>query len=57
VDWLLIAAAVTIFAVLGGMACIPHMEIQMGWLLALSLAMIAALVAAGLALWRVTKFT
>ena len=57
VDWLLIAAAVTIFAVLGGMARIPHMEIQMGWLLALSLAMIAALVAAGLALWRVTKFT
>jgi hypothetical protein len=33
------------------------MEIQMGWLLALSLAMMAALVAAGLALWRVTKFT
>jgi hypothetical protein len=36
---------------------VPHMEIHMGWLIALSLAMLLVLLAAGLALWRVTKFT
>jgi hypothetical protein len=57
VDWLLIACAICIFAVLGAMARVPHMEIQMGWLAALSIAMLLVLLAAGLALWRVTKFT
>jgi glucose uptake protein GlcU len=57
VDWLLVTAAVSIFAAFGTLATIPHMEIRMGWLLALTVAMVAALVGAGLALWRVTKFT
>jgi hypothetical protein len=39
------------------MARVPHMEIQVGWLVILSLTMLAVLLAAGLALWRVTKFT
>ena len=57
VDWLLIAGASLIFVLLGAMARVPQMEIQMGWLVALTLAMLLVLVAAGLALWRITKFT
>jgi len=56
-DWLLIGAATAIFLGLGTMARVPHMEIQMGWLVGLSLAMLLVLFAAGLALWRVTRFT
>jgi drug/metabolite transporter (DMT)-like permease len=57
VDWLLIVGASLIFVLLGAMARVPQMEIQMGWLVALTLAMLLVLVAAGLALWRITKFT
>ncbi len=56
-DWLLIATAVSIFVAFGILARIPHMEIHMGWLVALSLAMLLVLVAAGVSLWRVTRFT
>jgi drug/metabolite transporter (DMT)-like permease len=57
IDWLLVGGATLIFVVLGWLARVPRMEIHMGWLAALSLAMIVVLVAAGLALWRLTKFT
>jgi glucose uptake protein GlcU len=57
VDWLLVAAATSIFVAFGAMARVPHMEIQMGWLIGLGLAMLLVLLAAGIALWRVTKFT
>jgi len=57
IDWLFIAAAVFIFAALGAMARVPEMEIGMGWLAALSLAMLVVLVAGGVALWRITKFS
>ena len=56
-DWLLVGGAVLLFAALGAMAQIPHMEIQMGWLIALSLAMLGVLVVGGVVLWRVTKFS
>ena len=56
-DWLLVAAATFIFVVLGALAHVPKMEIQMGWLFGLSAAMLVVLVAAGVALWRVTRFT
>ena len=57
VDWVLIGGATLIFVLFGLMAEVPHIEIQMGWLAALSLAMLLVLVAAGVALWRITKFT
>lgn len=57
VDWSLVAGATFIFVALGIMARVPHMAIQVEWLLGLSLAMVVVLLAAGLALWRVTKFT
>jgi drug/metabolite transporter (DMT)-like permease len=56
VDGLLITAAILIFAGFGAMAQVPHLEIQIGWLVALSVAMLLVLVASGLALWRVTRF-
>jgi glucose uptake protein GlcU len=56
-DWLLIAAAVLIFAGLGVMARVPQMELHMAWLYALSLTMLLVLVVAGVALWRVTRFS
>lgn len=56
-DWLLVGAATFIFVLLGCMAGIPNMQIHMAWLTALSLAMLVVLVAAGIALWRVTRFT
>lgn len=57
IDWLLVGGATLIFILFGMMARMPRMEIQFGWLIGLSLAMLLAIVAAGVALWRVTKFT
>ncbi len=57
VDWLLVSAATLIFVGLGAMARVPQMAIQMGWLAALSAAMLLVLLAAGFALWRVTRFS
>jgi drug/metabolite transporter (DMT)-like permease len=57
IDWLFIGTAVFIFAALGAMAHVPHMEIRLGWLFALSLAMLLVLIAGGVALWRITRFT
>ena len=57
IDWLLIAGAVIIFTGFGAMARVPAMEIQMGWLVVLSAAMLLVLIAGGLALWRITRFT
>lgn len=56
-DWLLIAAATLIFVGLGALARAPHMDIQTGWLGLFAVALVAVLVAGGVALWRVTKFT
>jgi glucose uptake protein GlcU len=56
-DWLLIAVATLIFVGLGALARAPQMEIQTGWLALFAVALLAVLVAAGVALWRVTKFT
>jgi drug/metabolite transporter (DMT)-like permease len=56
-DWLLIAAATLIFVGLGALARAPQMEIQTGWLGLFTAALITVLAGAGVALWRVTKFT
>jgi drug/metabolite transporter (DMT)-like permease len=57
IDWVLVGGATLIFVALGWMASVPQMQIHMGWLAVLSVAMLVVLVAAGLALWRLTKFT
>ena len=56
-DWLLIAVATLIFVGLGSLARVPRMDIQTGWLGLFAAALVAVLVAGGVALWRVTKFT
>ncbi|MBV8475729.1 MAG: EamA/RhaT family transporter, partial [Acidobacteria bacterium] len=56
VDWLLIGSATGIFVVFGSMARMPEMAIHGGWLATLTLAMVLVLLAAGVALWRVTRF-
>jgi drug/metabolite transporter (DMT)-like permease len=55
-DWLLVTVATLIFVALALIARVPHMEIQMGWLFVLTGAMLVALVAGCIALWRVTRF-
>lgn len=56
IDWLLITAALLVFVLLGALARIPQMNLHMGWLIALSVAMLVVLLACGLALKRVTNF-
>jgi hypothetical protein len=55
-DWLLIAIATSIFIVFGAIARVPHMDLQWGWLITLTVAMLLVLVAAGVLLWRITRF-
>ena len=55
-DWLLILGTTALFVVLAIMARLPHMEIALGWAVALALAMIALLATCGIALWRTTRF-
>ncbi len=57
VDWLLITAATLIFVAVGRLAHIPEMEMQKQWLALFAVALIGVLIAGGIALWRVTKFT
>ena len=55
-DGLIVAAAVLGFVALGFLANVPAIEIHWTWLTGLSVIMVAALVAVGVALARVTKF-
>jgi hypothetical protein len=57
IDWLLIGAATLIFAAFGFMANIPDMEIHWEWLAALTSVMLLIVVAGGIALWRITRFS
>ena len=57
VDWLVITLATLIFVGLGALTRVPRMEIHMGWLALFAVLLIAVLVAGGVTLWRVTKFT
>lgn len=56
-DWLIVLCATCIFGAFGAIARLPHMQIQMVWLVILGLAMLLVLFASSLALWRITKFT
>jgi drug/metabolite transporter (DMT)-like permease len=56
-DWLVVGIASAIFVIFGLLSRIPQMHIHMGWLAALSTSMLVAIIVAGVALWRVTKFT
>lgn len=55
-DWLIVAAATAVFVWFAVHARAPELEMQHGWVLALTLAMLALLGACGFALWRTTRF-
>lgn len=55
-DWLLILGTTGLFAALAVMARLPHMDIALGWAIALTIVMIALLATCGIALWRTTRF-
>jgi hypothetical protein len=55
-DWLLILGTTGLFALLAAMAKLPHMELSLGWAIALTVAMLALLATCGIALWRTTRF-
>jgi hypothetical protein len=55
-DWLLILGTTGLFVVLATMARLPHMDIALGWAIALTVAMLALLATCGIALWRTTRF-
>lgn len=56
-DWVLITVAVLIFIALAMLTRTPHMDIQTGWLWLFVAMLVGVLIAGGVALWRVTKFT
>jgi glucose uptake protein GlcU len=56
VDGVLIAAATCIFIGFGVIARVPQMDIQWGWLITLTAAMLLVLIAGGIMLWRTTRF-
>jgi hypothetical protein len=55
-DWLLIAAAISVFVGIGAFARVPQMDIQTGWLGLFAAALLLVLAGGGVALWRITKF-
>ncbi len=55
-DWLLILVTTGLFIILAVMAQLPHMDIALGWAVALTIAMLALLATCGIALWRTTRF-
>jgi len=55
-DWLLILGTTALFGALAFMARLPHLNISMGWAVALAFAMLCLLVTCGIALWRTTRF-
>jgi len=57
VDWLLVAGVTAIFVVLGAMARLPHVDINLKWTALISAAMLSLLVGCAIALWRTTRFS
>lgn len=57
VDWTLISVATLIFIGFGVLARRPEMELRAAWLAAFAVALVAILIAGGVVLWRVTRFT
>jgi len=55
-DWLLIIGTTGLFVALAIAATLPHLDIGLGWAIALIIAMLALLATCGIALWRTTRF-
>ncbi|MBI4461546.1 MAG: EamA family transporter [Acidobacteria bacterium] len=57
VDWLLVGLATAVFLLFASLARVPQIALDWGWMLGLTLAMLALLFGGGLLLWRTTRFT
>lgn len=57
VDWVLLGVATVIIVAFAVNARVPELHLNWGWMTVLVAAMAALLVAAGIALWRLTKFS
>jgi len=57
VDWLVVSAATAVLAGFAAMARAPQIAARMEWLVALTVVMLAAMVACGVILWRTTRFS
>lgn len=57
VDWLLVGLATAVFLLFARLARVPQIALDWGWMLGLTLAMLALLFGGGLLLWRTTRFT
>ena len=55
-DWVLVGIVSVVFLALASMARLPRMDINWGWALAVSVAMLILLAGCTLALWRTTRF-
>jgi len=56
IDWLLVIAATGIFAMFGSLGRVPQIAVNWSAVVILSLAMLAFLLASGIALWKITRF-
>jgi len=57
VDWLVVSVATATLAVFALMARAPQIVVNWAWIAALAVVMIVFLASAGVALWRVTRFS
>ena len=55
-DVAIVVAACALFLYLGINAIVPPLAMNLGWIAVLALALLAALIGAGWALWRQTRF-
>jgi drug/metabolite transporter (DMT)-like permease len=55
-DWLLIVSTTGIFIALAGIARVPRVDVDLGWAVVITAAMLALLATCGIALWRTTRF-
>lgn len=56
-DWVLLAGATAIIVAFAVNARVPELHLNWTWMAVLVAAMAGLLIASGLALWRLTKFT
>ena len=57
VDWVLLAGATVIIVAFAVNARVAELHLNWGWTTMLVAAMAALLIASGIALWRLTKFS
>jgi len=57
VDWLLVGVATAVLIFFARMARAPQIAANTGWMTLLTITMLAAMIACGFALWRVTRFS